>query len=164
MCSQRRGGTRPRWTCVVRSLARQSCCQFAEEFQDPVDLPNQPVERIMVMRDVVSRSLAQRTDSVSLMTAFACAAPVRARYLQVSFVGHVATYARIGHSHGARRQPTRCAAQRAAHGSSLIVAGGTIASRCRLSPLAHFSSFCSRLISSSRRFLPWRCSCWDSAK
>jgi len=33
--------------------------------------PNQPVERIMVMRDVVSRSLAQRTYSVSLMTAFA---------------------------------------------------------------------------------------------
>jgi putative ABC transport system permease protein len=33
--------------------------------------PNQPVERIMVMRDVVSRSLAQRTYGVSLMTAFA---------------------------------------------------------------------------------------------
>ena len=33
--------------------------------------PNQPVERIMVMRDVVSRTLAQRTFSVGLMTAFA---------------------------------------------------------------------------------------------
>jgi putative ABC transport system permease protein len=33
--------------------------------------PNQPVEYVMVMRDVVSRSLAQRTYSVSLMTAFA---------------------------------------------------------------------------------------------
>jgi putative ABC transport system permease protein len=33
--------------------------------------PNQPVERIAVMRDVVSRSLTQRTYSVSLMTAFA---------------------------------------------------------------------------------------------
>jgi ABC-type antimicrobial peptide transport system permease subunit len=32
---------------------------------------NQPVERVMVMRDVVSRSLTQRTYSVSLMTAFA---------------------------------------------------------------------------------------------
>jgi predicted permease len=33
--------------------------------------PNQPVERITVMREVVSRTLAQRTYSVSLMTAFA---------------------------------------------------------------------------------------------
>ena len=33
--------------------------------------PNQPVERTRVMRDVVSSSLAQRTYSVSLMTAFA---------------------------------------------------------------------------------------------
>jgi len=33
--------------------------------------PNQPVERIMVMNDVVSRSLAQRTYSVGLMSAFA---------------------------------------------------------------------------------------------
>lgn len=33
--------------------------------------PNQPVERVEVMRDVVSRSLTQRTYSVSLMTAFA---------------------------------------------------------------------------------------------
>ena len=33
--------------------------------------PNQPVERVVVMRDVVSDSLAQRTYSVSLMTAFA---------------------------------------------------------------------------------------------
>jgi putative ABC transport system permease protein len=33
--------------------------------------PNQPVERIMVMRDVVSGSLAQRTYGVGLMTAFA---------------------------------------------------------------------------------------------
>ena len=33
--------------------------------------PNQPVERIMVMHDVVSRMLAQRTYSVGLMTAFA---------------------------------------------------------------------------------------------
>jgi ABC-type antimicrobial peptide transport system permease subunit len=33
--------------------------------------PNQPVERITVMREVVSRTLAQRTYSISLMTAFA---------------------------------------------------------------------------------------------
>jgi len=33
--------------------------------------PNQPVERIAVMREVVSRSLTQRTYSVGLMTAFA---------------------------------------------------------------------------------------------
>ena len=33
--------------------------------------PNQPVERITVMRDVISHSLTQRTYSVSLMTAFA---------------------------------------------------------------------------------------------
>jgi len=33
--------------------------------------PNQPVDRTMVMRDVVSRSLAQRTYSVGLMTSFA---------------------------------------------------------------------------------------------
>ena len=33
--------------------------------------PNQPVENIRVMRDVVSRTLAQRTYSVGLMTAFA---------------------------------------------------------------------------------------------
>lgn len=33
--------------------------------------PNQPVERVRVMRDVVSSSLARRTYSVSLMTAFA---------------------------------------------------------------------------------------------
>ncbi|HVH88779.1 MAG TPA: ADOP family duplicated permease, partial [Terriglobales bacterium] len=33
--------------------------------------PNQPVEHIEVMRDVVSRSLTQRTYSVSLMTTFA---------------------------------------------------------------------------------------------
>ena len=33
--------------------------------------PNQPVERITVMREVVSRTLAQRTYSVGLMTAFA---------------------------------------------------------------------------------------------
>jgi len=33
--------------------------------------PGQPVERVMVMHDVVSRSLAQRTYSVGLMTAFA---------------------------------------------------------------------------------------------
>jgi ABC-type antimicrobial peptide transport system permease subunit len=33
--------------------------------------PDQPVERISVMSDVVSRSLTQRTYSVSLMTAFA---------------------------------------------------------------------------------------------
>jgi len=33
--------------------------------------PNQPVERVAVMRDVVARSLTQRTYSVSLMTAFA---------------------------------------------------------------------------------------------
>ncbi len=33
--------------------------------------PNQPVERITVMRDVVSRTLAQRACSVGLMTAFA---------------------------------------------------------------------------------------------
>jgi len=33
--------------------------------------PNQPVERIGVMRDVVSRSIARRTYSVSLITAFA---------------------------------------------------------------------------------------------
>jgi predicted permease len=33
--------------------------------------PNQPVERIMVMREVVSRTLAQRTYSVGLMSAFA---------------------------------------------------------------------------------------------
>src|SRR5205807_1683886 len=32
---------------------------------------NQPVERIAVMREVVSRTLARRTYSVSLMTAFA---------------------------------------------------------------------------------------------
>src|SRR5215470_15590 len=33
--------------------------------------PNQPIERITVMREVVSRTLAQRTYSVGLMTAFA---------------------------------------------------------------------------------------------
>jgi len=33
--------------------------------------PNQPVERVMVMRDIVSRSLARRTLSVGLMSAFA---------------------------------------------------------------------------------------------
>jgi putative ABC transport system permease protein len=33
--------------------------------------PNQPVEQITVMREVVSRTLAQRTYSVGLMTAFA---------------------------------------------------------------------------------------------
>jgi len=33
--------------------------------------PNQPVERITVMREVVTRTLAQRTYSVGLMTAFA---------------------------------------------------------------------------------------------
>jgi putative ABC transport system permease protein len=33
--------------------------------------PNQPVERVTVMREVVSRTLAQRTYSVGLMTAFA---------------------------------------------------------------------------------------------
>ena len=33
--------------------------------------PNQPVDRTMVLREVVSRSLAQRTYSVSLMTSFA---------------------------------------------------------------------------------------------
>lgn len=33
--------------------------------------PNQPLERITVMREVVSRTLAQRTYSVGLMTAFA---------------------------------------------------------------------------------------------
>jgi ABC-type antimicrobial peptide transport system permease subunit len=33
--------------------------------------PNQPVERITVMRDVVSQTLSQRTYSMSLMTAFA---------------------------------------------------------------------------------------------
>ena len=33
--------------------------------------PNQPVERMMVMHDVVSHSLARRTYSVGLMTAFA---------------------------------------------------------------------------------------------
>jgi ABC-type antimicrobial peptide transport system permease subunit len=33
--------------------------------------PNQPVERITVMREVVSRTLAQRTYSVGLMSAFA---------------------------------------------------------------------------------------------
>ena len=33
--------------------------------------PDQPVDRTMVMRDVVSRSLAQRTYSVGLMTSFA---------------------------------------------------------------------------------------------
>ena len=33
--------------------------------------PNQPVERITVMREVVSRTLAQRTYSVGVMTAFA---------------------------------------------------------------------------------------------
>jgi ABC-type antimicrobial peptide transport system permease subunit len=33
--------------------------------------PNQPVERVTVMRDVVSRSIARRTYSVSLMTGFA---------------------------------------------------------------------------------------------
>ena len=33
--------------------------------------PNQPVERITVMREVVSRTLAQRTYSVALMSAFA---------------------------------------------------------------------------------------------
>ena len=36
--------------------------------------PNQPVERIMVMRDIVSHSLARRSYSVGLMTAFAALA------------------------------------------------------------------------------------------
>jgi ABC-type antimicrobial peptide transport system permease subunit len=36
--------------------------------------PNQPVDRTMVMREVLSRSLAQRTYSVGLMTAFAALA------------------------------------------------------------------------------------------
>ncbi|HKR32743.1 MAG TPA: ABC transporter permease, partial [Terriglobales bacterium] len=38
--------------------------------------PNQPVERVSVMRDVVSRSIARRTYSVSLITSFAVLAVI----------------------------------------------------------------------------------------
>lgn len=90
--------------------------------------PDQPVERIRVMRDVVSLSLAQRTYSVSLMTAFSglalllCALGI---YGVVSFVTLQRTREfGIRMALGASREDVLRNVLR--QGGSLIVAGGTI--------------------------------------
>ena len=90
--------------------------------------PNQPVERIAVMRDVVSDSLAQRTYSVGLMAAFAglalllCALGI---YGVVSYVTLQRTREfGIRMALGASRQDVLRNVLH--HGGSLIVAGGTI--------------------------------------